>query len=117
MVGSGSVGLDPRIASIRQSREHRPGARPRLLPGVPAAGAGQRQLEKKLGCRQIPFWGKHEIDRIDGRICAAVQVCPASADVSVRLIDPPGTIPMAEFPSKPLIQKGSIMLDPAQIVT
>jgi hypothetical protein len=52
-----------------------------------------------------------------GRIYGAIQVCPASADLSVRLIDPPGTIPMPEFPSKPLIQKGRIMLDPAQIVT
>jgi hypothetical protein len=64
-----------------------------------------------------PVLGKHEIDRIAGRICGAIQVCPASADLNVRLIDPPGTIPMAEFPSEPLIQKGRITLDPAQIVT
>ena len=107
---AGSVGLDPRIASIRQSREHRPGARPRLLPGVPAAGAGQRQLEKKLGCRQIPFWGKHEIDRIDGRICGAVQVCPASADVSTShrpaRNDSDGGVPVEAADSE-----GCIMLD------
>ena len=54
-------------------------------PGVPAAGAGQRQLEKKLGCRQIPFWESMKSIVSPAEFCGAVHLCPASGDLNVRL--------------------------------
>ena len=56
---------------------------------------------------------RYRIDRIARRIHGAVQICPGAGNLYICLIHSPGSIGTPEFATKPLIQEGRVMLDPA----
>jgi len=64
-------------------------------PRRPSAAA-ECQPQEKLRRDQVPFGRQHELDRLAGRIDATVQVGPIVGDLDVGLIDPPGSIGMAQ---------------------
>jgi hypothetical protein len=52
------------------------------------------------------------MNSIDGGIDSAIQVGPIAGDLYIRFVDPPGPIRRAQLPANPLIQNGSVPLDP-----
>ena len=56
---------------------------------------------------------EHEVDRGPGEIDGSVEVAPATLDTNVGLIDTPGLVGWLEMTAQPLLQFGTVALDPA----
>jgi len=69
--------------------------------------------KEELGRHQVSLGRQQKIDCVAGRINGSVQVSPLTPDPDIRFIDPPGSVWMPHLTTKPLIQNGRIVLDPA----
>ena len=56
---------------------------------------------------------EHEVDRGTGGIDGSVEVAPPALDTNVGLIDTPGLVGWFEMTAQPLLQFGTVALDPA----
>ena len=56
---------------------------------------------------------KHEVDRGSGGIDGSVEMAPTALDMDVGLIDTPGLIGWLEMTAQPLLEFGTVALDPA----
>ena len=73
----------------------------------------QRLSEQAFGRRGIAQSREHEVDRGAGGIDGSVEVAPATLDTNAGLIDTPGPIGWLEMTAQPLLQFGTVALDPA----
>ena len=85
-------------------------------PGLPMRRIRQRLAEQAFGRSGIAQPREHEVDRGAGGIDGAVEVAPTALDTNVGLIDAPGPVGWLEMTAQPLLQFGTVALDPAQIV-
>ena len=56
---------------------------------------------------------EHEVDRGTGGIDGSVEVAPTALDTNVGFIDTPGRVGWFEMTAQPLLQFGTVALDPA----
>ena len=73
----------------------------------------QRLAEQACGRRGIAQAREHEVDRSASGINGSVEVAPTAPDTNVGLIDTPGPIGGLEMTAQPLLQFGTVVLDPA----
>ena len=73
----------------------------------------QRLAEQACGRRGIAPPREHEVDRGAGGIEGSAEVAPATLDANVGLIDTPGLVGWFEMTAQPLLQFGTVALDPA----
>ncbi len=89
------------------------------LVGIDDAGLrmpriSQRLTEQAFGRIGIAEVREHEVDRGSGGIDGSVEVAPAALGTNVGLIDAPGLIiGWLEMTARPLLQFGTVALDPA----
>ena len=74
---------------------------------------GQRLAEQVFGRRGIAQAREPEVDRGSGGIDGSVEVAPTALDTNAGLIDTPGLIGWLEMTAQPLLQFGTVALDPA----
>ena len=73
----------------------------------------QRLAEQACGRRGIAPPREHEVDRGASGIDGSVKVAPTAPDTNLGLIDTPGPIGGLEMTAQPLLQFGTVVLDPA----
>ena len=73
----------------------------------------QRLAEQAFGRRGIAPPREHEVDRSASGIDGSVEVAPTAPDTNIGLIDTPGPIGGLEMTAQPLLQFGTVALDPA----
>ena len=73
----------------------------------------QRLAEQACGRPGIAPPREHEVDRGAGGIEGSVEVAPAPLDTNVGLIDTPGRVGWLEMTAQPILQFGTVALDPA----
>ena len=73
----------------------------------------ERFAEQAFGRSGIAQAREHEVDRSAGGIDGSVEVAPATLDTNVGLIDTPGLVGWLEMTAQPLLQFGTVALDPA----
>ena len=73
----------------------------------------ERLAEQAFGRSGIAQAREHEVDRGTGGIDGSVEVAPATLDMNVGLIDTPGLVGWLEMTAQPLLQFGTVALDPA----
>ena len=85
---------------------------------VDDAGPRMRRIsqclaEQACGRRGIAPPREHEVDRSASGIDGSVEVAPTAPDTHVGLIDTPGPIGGLEMTAQPLLQFGTVVLNPA----
>ena len=73
----------------------------------------QRLAEQAFGRRGIAQPREHEVDHDAAGIDGAVEVAPTPLDTNVGLIDTSGLMGWLEMTARPLLQFGTVALDPA----
>ena len=73
----------------------------------------QHLAEQAFGRSGIAQPREYEVDRGAGGIDGSVEVAPATLDTNVGLIDTPGSVGGLEMTAQPLLQFGTVALDPA----
>jgi hypothetical protein len=73
----------------------------------------ERPPEKRFGGCNIPLGAEQEIDRLSFFVDSAVEISPATLDLDVGLVDPPGSAGLASEAVPPLLEFWNIALDPA----
>ena len=73
----------------------------------------ERLAEQAFGRSGIAQAREHEVDRGTGGIDGSVEVAPPALDTNVGFIDTPGLVGWFEMTAQPLLQFGTVALDPA----
>ena len=73
----------------------------------------QRLAQQALGRSGIAQPREREVDCGAGGIDGSVEVAPTALDTNVGLIDAPGPVGWLEMTAQPLLQFGTVALDPA----
>ena len=73
----------------------------------------QRLAKQAFGRRGIAQPQEPEVDRGAAGIDGSVEVAPTPLDTNVGLIDTPGLMGWFEMTAQPLLQFGTVALDPA----
>ena len=73
----------------------------------------ERLAEQAFGRSGIAQAREHEVDRGTGGIDGSVEVAPPALDTNVGFIDTPGLVGGFEMTAQPLLQFGTVALDPA----
>ena len=73
----------------------------------------QRRAEQACGRNGIAQPRGHDVDRDFGGIDGSVEVAPTALDTNVGLIDAPGLLGWLEMTAQPLLEFGTVALDPA----
>ena len=73
----------------------------------------ERLAEQAFGRSGIAQAREHEVDRGAGGIDGSVEVAPTALDTNVGFIDTPGLVGWCEMTAQPLLQFGTVALDPA----
>ena len=87
------------------------------MAGVDDAGLRMRRIRQRLaeqafGRRGIAQAREHEVDRGTAGIDGSVEVAPTTLDTNAGLIDTPGLMGWVEMTAQPLLQFGTVALDP-----
>ena len=72
----------------------------------------QRLAEQAFGRRGMAQPREHEVDRRAAGIDGSVEVAPTALDTNVGLIDTLGLMGWPEMTAQPLLQFGTVALDP-----
>ena len=73
----------------------------------------ERLAEQAFGRSGITQAREHEVDRGTGGIDGSVEVASTALDTNVGFIDTPGRVGWFEMTAQPLLQFGTVALDPA----
>ena len=76
----------------------------------------ERPTEKRFGRRDIPLCAEKKIDCFSLLVDSAIEISPATLDLHVGLIDPPGSAGLTSKSVPPLFEFRNIMLDQRMIV-
>src|ERR1019366_6183198 len=87
------------------------------LIGIDDAGLRMRWIaeslaEQAFGCRSIAQRRQQEVDSGTRGIDGPIEVTPTALHSNIRLIDPPGFVGRLEMTAQPLLQFGTVTLNP-----
>ena len=79
----------------------------------PAFDTAYREAKRAAFSQAIARLHQMSSAAVTGRIHCTIQVSPFARNPHMRLVHPPGSVRVSDLTAKPLIQNGSIVLDPA----